>query len=283
VEPPLKKNQEVPDGSDASYDSDPVEQPPSSEDSESFADALEQVDMGEAVPPDEVEELEQDEESAKVFTPEPVGDGEYEVQQGDSIASIAFEHGHFWETIWNDPANAIVKRTRKDPYVLLPGDRVHVPPSRQKSEAAATEQRHKYVLKGVPEKLHLRLLGADGKACADVQYRLLVDDVWVESGVTDQNGNVVVSIPPNAKAGKILMEDSGEEIPLLLGGLDPITELSGVQARLQNLGYDVQTTDGEWTDDTREALVEFQQRHNLPVTGDLDDQTKGKLAEVYGG
>lgn len=254
-----------------------------SDESRAFLDACERVDMGDAEPPGDVDEEAMEEATAAPEDRQPVGSGEYLVEQGECIPSIAFEHGHFWETIWNDPANVDVKKARQDPYVLLPGDRVHIPPLRMRQEDAATDQLHTYILRGVPEKLHVRLLGADGEPLAEAAYDVMIDDVWQSSDVTNDQGDALVSIRPNARAGKIVIHDSGEEIPLQLGGLDPITEVSGVQGRLQNLGYEVDTTDGEWTPATADAIAEFQQEEGLTVTGELDDETLAKLSKAYGG
>ena len=55
------------------------------------------------------------------------------VEQGDCIASIACEHGFFPATIWNHPDNAVLKRKRKDPNILLPDDVVVVPAGRHRA------------------------------------------------------------------------------------------------------------------------------------------------------
>jgi hypothetical protein len=57
----------------------------------------------------------------------PLGSGAYIVQEGDCFLSIAYQHGFFWETLWNLPANAELRNTRQDPGQLLVGDRVMVP------------------------------------------------------------------------------------------------------------------------------------------------------------
>ncbi|MFH1075402.1 MAG: hypothetical protein V1753_00935 [Pseudomonadota bacterium] len=52
---------------------------------------------------------------------------DYIVKQGDCIESIAFKHGLFWETVWNHPNNQQLKQERKNPNILLAGDKVFVP------------------------------------------------------------------------------------------------------------------------------------------------------------
>jgi N-acetylmuramoyl-L-alanine amidase len=71
-------------------------------------------------------------------------------RQGDSIPSLAHENGHFWETVWNDGANAELRQKRPRPNQLAPGDEVAIPDLRPKKKSGATEQKHRFVRRGVP-------------------------------------------------------------------------------------------------------------------------------------
>ena len=71
-------------------------------------------------------------------------------------------------------------------------------------------------------------------------------------------------------------------IPLQFGAIDPITELSGVRGRLNNLGYKAGPPDGIPGQEFHRALELFQQRHGLPPTCEPDRETVGKLREVHG-
>lgn len=82
----------------------------------------------------------------------------HRVRSGDCVSSIAFANGLFWETIWNDPANASLKDERGDPNVLREGDEVTVPDLRIVDVSAGTEQVHRFRLKGVPAQLQLRVM-----------------------------------------------------------------------------------------------------------------------------
>ncbi len=207
----------------------------------------------------------------------------YEVQQGDCVGSIAYEHGFFWQTLWNLAENAQLKQTRKDPNVLYPGDLLTVPALRLKEEPGATEARHMFCLKGVPEVFRLRLLNAWGKPRANIEYVLWIEGVsW--RGTTDADGELQHPIPPNAREGRLIIGqgEGREEIALALGHLDPVAEITGVQMRLQNLGFGCGEPDGKSDAEMSSALAHFQRSAGLQASGKLDDATRQELQQRHG-
>ena len=203
------------------------------------------------------------------------------IQQGECISSVAFRYGFFPDTLWNHPENAALKRLREDPNVLLEGDVVTVPDLDAGGVDAACEQRHRFRRKGVPEKLRLRIEDDAGAPVPNAPYTLTVDGV-TRRGTTDGGGWVIESIPPDARAGTLLVGKPGEEQEhaLELGRLDPITEISGVQARLRNLGYDCEVT-GRFDERTSGAVRKFQGDCALPVSGGVDDATRQEIKDRH--
>ena len=204
----------------------------------------------------------------------------YTVKQGDCISSIAQRYGLFWEKVWNHSKNAKLKEKRKDPNVLFSGDIVFVPDREENQESGATGQRHRFRLKGVPGMLRLRFLENDQPRVNDL-YVLEIDGELF-SGTTDAEGKLEHVIPPNAKRGILLLGEEQDEYVLDLGHVDPIDEISGVQERLENLGFDCGEVDGNMSPETQEALKEFQEKHGLQVTGQADQQTRAKLQKQHG-
>lgn len=214
---------------------------------------------------------------------------DYEVEPGDCMSSIAFTRGFFWETLWNLPQNASLKTRRKDPNVLMTGDIVHVPDLTVKQESRPVDQTHKFQLKGIPEMLRLQILDADKNPRANLDYTIVIEGIS-QRGQTDGNGEIKIAIPPNAKTGKLtyaaLPDASGEEKTqvntLQLGVLDPITEVSGLKARLANLGFYKGALNGVLDDATKAAVSAFQKKQGLPETGASDDATQAKLQKLHG-
>jgi hypothetical protein len=204
---------------------------------------------------------------------------DYIVNQGECIESIAKDHGLFWETIWNDPKNQKLKQNRKNPNILLAGDKVFVPDLRLKQEPGATETKHRFKKKGVPSKIKLVLKDQKSKPRANVDYVIEIDG-QLYRGKTDAQGQLEYPIPPNAQKGKLIVGTQSEEYNLNLGNMDPISEISGVQSRLKNLGFNCEVS-GKLDDTTKEAIRSFQKRYGLNETGEPDDPTRQKLEQEH--
>jgi N-acetylmuramoyl-L-alanine amidase len=198
------------------------------------------------------------------------------------MSSIANANGFFWQTLWKLPENAALKAKRKNPYVLMAGDIVHIPDLTIKQVSGATEVTHKFILKGVPEKLRLRLLDSAHKPRANLDYIIVIDGD-ARRGKTDGDGRIKESIPPGAREGYLkLGKDGSEVVNLKLGHLDPITEVTGVKARLANLGFYKGHIDADLDDAAQQAIRDFQTKQGLPVTGASDGATQQKLLQVHG-
>jgi hypothetical protein len=212
---------------------------------------------------------------------DPVGQGNYVVKQGDCIESIAFERGLFWKSVWDHQQNAELKRVRRNPNYLLPGDKVYVPDKQLKDEPCVTEKKHRFKRKGVPSKIHI-IIERDGRPLANVPYVLSIDGALF-SKKTTARGEIIQPIPPNARSGKLRLGEGNdvEEYDLFLGHMDPVDIMSGVQARLNHLGFEVGEPDGKVTTETIAALRAFQKIAGLQVTGEMDQATRDALEREH--
>lgn len=200
----------------------------------------------------------------------------------DCISSIALERGFFPDTIWNDPDNADLRRVRQDPNVLRTGDLVVIPDKQRKDEDKSTDQRHRFRRKGFPTTVHIQLLKNDLPR-ANEPYQLVIDG-RIHSGTTDGEGKLKSYIPANARNAMLYIgkgEDC-DEYELAVRHLQPVTELKGVQQRLNNLGYSCGPEHGQPNAQTTEALKRFQHDNHLPANGEHNPPTQRKLRERHG-
>ncbi len=210
------------------------------------------------------------------------GQGDYVVQNGDCIQSIAARHGFFWETLWNHPDNAELKRARTDPLVLLPGDRVAIPPKQEKTESGGSESRHRFKRRGTPGQVKLRFLRED-EPRANVECIINIDGA-LSRRKTDAQGALCVPIPVGATSGTIQVGEGEDAVvyDLLLGHLDPHDSVRGVQQRLRNLGFYAGGASGEWDHATVDAFRAFQRERGLAETESLDAGTCAAIRDQHG-
>lgn len=213
--------------------------------------------------------------------------GNYVVQQGDHLARIAKAFGFSdWQTIWKHPNNADLKNKRKNPNVLYPGDSIYVPDRQLREESKSTDQKHSFVKKTSDLKLRLTLHDQYEKPIANASCNLILGSKS-DTVKTDSNGKIEVDIQPEDHEGILIIQDQetpfeNTPISFRIGDLDPVDQISGQVARLNNLGYsagDLQQVD---PDAFQSAVEEFQCDNKLTVDGICGPKTQAKLKDVHG-
>jgi hypothetical protein len=193
---------------------------------------------------------------------------------------VAGEHCFLPDTLRR--LNAELDAARKDPNVLLPGDRLEIPDPREREEPCTTDARHRFRRKGVPSRFRLQVLD-DGIPQAGAAYDFLCARVET-SGTLDGNGYLEEWIAPDLEEAHLRVELANGQVlfyHLRFGFLHPIETRSGVKQRLKNLGYLREQIDQEVSDGFRWALVEFQRDHQLEETGEADEATLAKLLHIH--
>jgi N-acetylmuramoyl-L-alanine amidase len=211
---------------------------------------------------------------------------DHTVLQGDHISQIAEKYGfRDHTTIWNHPSNANLKKLRQSPNVLFPGDVVHIPDKLQKHESRPTDQTHRFKVADDRLFLHLALKDFDDEPLANTKCELQVDGKST-SLTTDGDGHIKVPVSRTAKEATLTFKDPlvpfDVTVPIKIGHLDPVEEVSGQKARLSNLGYITRPL--EEVDDTifARTVQEFQCDLGLPVNGVCDAATQAKLKKLHG-
>jgi N-acetylmuramoyl-L-alanine amidase len=200
------------------------------------------------------------------------------------------------KAILDHPENAEFKKSRENPNILVAGDRIFIPDPEPKDESASTQQRTVFQLAGLGLELHAKIVDQGFVAFSgDVELKALGTTTAMKP-----NGEVFEGfLDPTAKQATLQFPVSKTErkrLPITLepGRLDPIETLSGLQQRLNNLGYFAGFVKTPATDPKKleqqdlqlfMAVQEFQCDHMKPP-GDVDGvpgkNTLDKVKEVYG-
>lgn len=189
-----------------------------------------------------------------------------------------------YTTIWNDPNNANLKAQRVNPNVLFPGDMLFIPDRVAKECPKPTDQKHQFVKHSPKLQLVLAMEDIYEKPIAGAACTLQLGANLLNL-TTDGMGHLKQEIDPNIRDAVLTIQDpqtpfQGTTIPIKIGSLDPVEEVTGQVARLNNLGY----FPGDGTDAAalNSAIEEFQCDNGLTVDGRCGPQTQAKLKQVHG-
>jgi putative peptidoglycan binding protein len=206
----------------------------------------------------------------------------HQIRQGECLASVASNAGMLRDTIWDDSANDRLRRDR-DPFLLHPGDDLTIPAPDTREESRATENRHRFRRIDEPTKLLIRLLEND-EPRAGVAWILTCSGKVVAEGTTSDRGEVEAEI--DSQWMKLTLQigpaEKHERYSLLLGSLNPLETVSGVQARLTNLGIDPGPVDDIMGPLTKGAIRVFQSEQDLDMNGRINNATRDALRVAYG-
>lgn len=208
-------------------------------------------------------------------------------KNGDCMASIAKQHGfHDADTIYQHPANSELKNQRTNLHLLRPGDKVCIPDKKTKTVEIPTETCSVFTIKGLLTELKLVIEDVDGNPLINTEYLLDVAGLKYH-GKSDDAGLVVQKIDASAKKAELtLFLDEYQKNTLFwsleLGALPPHEEPSGIQARLNNLGYYCANELGDIDSTTSNAINAFKTKHGLANDAVIDHALTSTLLSVYG-
>jgi N-acetylmuramoyl-L-alanine amidase len=130
----------------------------------------------------------------------------------------------------------------------------------------------------------------DGERPVDsAPYDLILCSGEMISGTTGPDGLVECPIPANLEQAVLdvmITRNESQSVlqrwTLRLGHLDPVDTVSGIQARLNNLGFDCGEVDGVAGPKTEASVRHFQKWAALEIDGIAGPKTQNKLKQEHG-
>jgi hypothetical protein len=193
---------------------------------------------------------------------------------GDCVCTIAEDHGHFWQTLWELAGNAALRDARKNPNQLVEGDVVVVPERRPKQVTVATGGAHRFKRHGVPSFVRVRC-ELFGEPLADRPFTAEARGV-IYCGVTDGDGVAAVPLAPEVREVRLVIGSGADAhvLELDVGTVPPVDTEPGVRARLTNLGLTHERLE--------DAIRAFQATAGLVASGTADAPTRAALVAHHG-
>jgi N-acetylmuramoyl-L-alanine amidase len=198
------------------------------------------------------------------------------------MGGIAAAYGHHsWKTIWEHSRNRNLRK-RRDPNLLVEGDRIYVPKPVPKTDEADSDSKHRFRVQVDKDKLVLRFVEIDVylQLFGPIEYRIKVGGHEKSGELGKEGEQIEVPLPVSLEKASLWIKEF--EYELDIGGMDPIRRLSGMQARINNLGWDAGPADNDLGPLTKRGTRDFQGFYKIGVDGKIGSETRGKMEEVYG-
>jgi hypothetical protein len=177
-------------------------------------------------------------------------------------------------------ASAVVLNEIKGPIVIVREGNAALPPGAVRVDVGSTPldvvTGERPAKDGPQRELAVVLWGRDGKPAANTAYRIRLPDGRVLSGTTDGEGSLSEFIPGGISVVNLAYKPSREEDECLVSLEFPPDEGSAAdraRAHLRNLGYLHPGIEEE------DAVRAFQRDAELPLSGELDEETTSALEE----
>ncbi len=202
---------------------------------------------------------------------------QYIVKRGDNLSRIARAHGlKGWKKLWDDPKNEPLRKKRKDPNILRPGDIVMVPGKTVQEAVRAVDGVCKLRV-APPESIVLRVVLQDHNQLPFVDEPYRAEPVPGGGsfapceGVTDASGIAKLKLPPHVREVRVALTKRGLAWNFLVSGLplDPDAgqgdamslatpeDIYATQLALNALGFPCGKPSGVVDARTRDALSLF--------------------------
>jgi OmpA family len=126
----------------------------------------------------------------------------------------------------------------------------------------------------------IRIVDLDFQPIGDLPFELTMAEVKVK-GKTSKDGLIVEKLPPDTTNGTLTVDGFSREVTFT--PFEDSSTVVGAQPRLMNLAAGTEDAQlGELDEATQLALMRFQNKHEMPSSGQLDDPTVSKIKERYG-
>jgi N-acetylmuramoyl-L-alanine amidase len=172
--------------------------------------------------------------------------------------------------------------------VLYPGDELYIPDKALRSESAATGQRHTFLLSNAQARLVIKVAEYTANPLEGWPYTLKIGGAETKANVPS-SGVIEHAIPIGLREADLKVHFNGDSASassyhwqLRIGELDPVDTVSGLQARLNNLGFYAGSPASEINPTIRTAVRQFQRAYGLLVDEIPGPKTQAKLVEIYG-